>query len=41
MSDLIHRHFIKSPMAVGVYSDWANICLKRNYREPFAVPEQV
>ena len=26
---------------VGEYSDWANMYLKRNYREPFVVPEEV
>lgn len=26
---------------VGAHSDWANMYIKRNYREPFAVPEQV
>lgn len=26
---------------VGEHSDWANMYLKRNYREPFAVPQQV
>ena len=26
---------------VGEYSDWANMLVKRNYREPFVVPEKV
>jgi len=26
---------------VGEYSEWANMYLKRNYREPFVVPEKV
>ena len=26
---------------VGEHSDWANIFIKRNYREPFVVPDQV
>jgi len=26
---------------VGQYSDWANMYLKRNYREPFVVPDNV
>jgi len=26
---------------VGEYSDWANMYLKRNYREPFVVPDRV
>lgn len=41
MSGLTRRDFIRSSMAVGAHSDWANLYLKRNYREPFAVPQQV
>jgi len=26
---------------VGEYSDWANMYVSRNYREPFVVPEKV
>ena len=26
---------------VGEHSEWANLYLKRNYREPFIVPDQV
>jgi hypothetical protein len=26
---------------VGEYSDWANMLVKRNYREPFVVPDRV
>ncbi len=26
---------------VGEYSDWANMYVKRNYREPFVVPDRV
>jgi len=26
---------------VGEHSDWANMFIKRNYREPFVVPDQV
>ena len=26
---------------VGEHSDWANMYVKRNYREPFVVPDQV
>ncbi|UCG50137.1 MAG: hypothetical protein JSU94_10175, partial [Phycisphaerales bacterium] len=26
---------------VGEYSEWANMYLKRNYREPFVVPDKV
>jgi hypothetical protein len=26
---------------IGEYSEWANMYLKRNYREPFVVPDNV
>ena len=26
---------------VGEHSDWANMLVKRNYREPFVVPDKV
>jgi hypothetical protein len=26
---------------VGEYSEWANMYVKRNYREPFVVPDRV
>jgi len=26
---------------VGEFSDWANMLVKRNYREPFVIPEKV
>ncbi len=31
----------KTEKFVGEYSDWANMLVKRNYREPFVVPDKV
>jgi len=31
----------KTEKFTGEYSEWANMYIKRNYREPFVVPEQV
>ena len=31
----------KAEKFTGEYSEWANMYVKRNYREPFVVPERV